>query len=535
MPEGVPDELPPDFEFGAYVIRGCIGRGGMARIYRAEHGTLRRSVALKVLDRWLLEQPTGGERFLREARAAAAIKHPHVVDILDVGVWCGRPFIVMELLTGCDLAKYLDEYGMLPNRDIASLALPVIAGVMAVHEAGVVHRDLKPSNIFLSKESDGLVVPKVLDFGVSKVQSTLMDSRPSDTQSRDIVGTPAYMAPEGLEGVGRLGPASDQYAIGAVLYECAVGRPPFEGETLLGLLKALAVGDFDRPSVRRPDILPEIERVILRAIEREPEKRFPSLRDMGRQLWPFADERTKTLWEHSFGNDTANADKARTWMEFPVQREEQRSRRVASRDRWGSFKGLMAHRWTSPLAVSATLLLIIGGMLVISDTPKPVASTIVEASATGVQARESSTPHHAEPPPESGVRRPVSAKSMDLHADASPVSGHLATVAAVLHDANAESGERATRGMPRGPSIRRRTVRKNVSRVAGNSRPLAPPAASVTNQASTSSEALDDPFAQVPTNARPAVVGTARHELDGLFPGLGRTFEHGANRAPIPD
>jgi serine/threonine protein kinase len=535
MPEGVPDELPPDFEFGAYVIRGCIGRGGMARVYRAEHGTLRRSVALKVLDRWLVEQPTGGERFLREARAAAAIKHPHVVDILDVGVWCGRPFIVMELLTGCDLATYLDEFGMLPNRDMASLALPVIAGVMAVHEAGVVHRDLKPSNIFLSKESDGLVVPKVLDFGISKVQSTLMDSRPAETPSRDIVGTPAYMAPEGLEGVGKLGPAADQYAIGAVLYECAVGRPPFEGETLLGLLKALAVGEFDRPSLRRPDILPDIERVILRAIEREPKNRFPSLRDMGRELWPFADERTKTLWEHSFGNDTANGDRARTWTGFPVQRKEQSSRRAASRDRWGSFKGLMAIRWTTLLAVSSALLLIVGGVLLISDTSKPVASKVVGASATGVHADDPSVLRHADPPAAAGATRAVSAKSAVVHADAAPVPAHLATVAAVLHEASAENGERATRGAPRGTSIRRRTARKNTARVAGNARAMAAPAAPAPNEASTSSDALDDPFTDVRTSPRPAIVGADQSELDGLFPGLDRTFEHGANRAPIPD
>jgi serine/threonine-protein kinase len=302
MSAELPDELPPDSEFGAYVIRVCIGRGGMARIYRAEQAALGRPVALKVLDRWVLDQPTGKDRFLREARAASSIKHPNVVDILDVGVWRDRPFIVMELLMGCDLDTYLDRFGTLSEREIASLALPIIAGVMAVHDAGVVHRDLKPSNIFLSNGADGVVVPKVLDFGVSKFSNTLNDPLQRATKTREIIGTPAYMAPEALDGVRQLGPAGDQYALGAVLYECAVGRPPFEGETLLELLKAVALGKVEPPSALRPELSPPLEQVILRAIERDPAARFGSLREMGRALWPLADGRTQTIWQPSFGN-----------------------------------------------------------------------------------------------------------------------------------------------------------------------------------------------------------------------------------------
>jgi serine/threonine-protein kinase len=148
------------------VIRACIGRGGMARVYRAEQAALNRPVALKVLDRWVLEKPQGSQRFLREARAAAAIKHPNVVDIVDVGVWQERPYIVMELLSGSDLETHLAQCRRLSESEVAALALPIIAGMMAVHEAGVIHRDLKPSNIFLAAGPDGDVIPKVLDFGV---------------------------------------------------------------------------------------------------------------------------------------------------------------------------------------------------------------------------------------------------------------------------------------------------------------------------------------------------------------------------------
>ncbi|HTV25392.1 MAG TPA: serine/threonine-protein kinase, partial [Polyangiaceae bacterium] len=250
----LPEELPPNFEFGGYVIRACIGRGGMARVYRAEQAALQRPVALKVLDRWVLEQPQGAQRFLREARAAAAIKHPNVVDILDVGVWQERPYIVMELLSGTDLETHLAQYGVLSDSAVAGLALPIIAGMMAVHDAGVVHRDLKPSNIFLSNGPDGEIIPKVLDFGVSKFNDKLNEPIKAQTKTREIIGTPTYMAPEALNGVRELGPRGDQYSLGAVLYECSTGRPPFEGETLLELLKAIAVGGIPAPRSVRPEL-----------------------------------------------------------------------------------------------------------------------------------------------------------------------------------------------------------------------------------------------------------------------------------------
>src|SRR5688572_13087675 len=112
------------------MIGACIGRGGMAHVYRARQATLQREVALKVVDRWVLDTPHGSQRFLREATAAASIKHPNVVDILDVGVWRERPFIVMELLKGCDLETHLERRGPLSEAEIAGLALPIIAGVM---------------------------------------------------------------------------------------------------------------------------------------------------------------------------------------------------------------------------------------------------------------------------------------------------------------------------------------------------------------------------------------------------------------------
>jgi serine/threonine-protein kinase len=274
----------------------------MARVYRAEQAALQRAVALKVLDRWVLEQPQGSQRFLREARAAAAIKHPNVVDILDVGVWQERPYIVMELLSGTDLETHLLRHGAMSDSDVAALALPIIAGMMSVHDAGVVHRDIKPSNIFLANGPDGEVFPKVLDFGVSKFNDKLNEPSKAQTKTREIIGTPTYMAPEALNGVRELGPSADQYSVGAVLYECCTGRPPFEGETLLELLKAIAVGNVPAPRSLRPEISIPLEDAIHRAMNADPRARFETLRDFGRALWPVADDRSRTIWARSFGN-----------------------------------------------------------------------------------------------------------------------------------------------------------------------------------------------------------------------------------------
>lgn len=302
MSNPLPDELPPNFDFGGYVIHACIGRGGMARVYRAEQAALQRPVALKVLDRWVLEQPQGSQRFLREARAAASIKHQNVVDIVDIGVWQERPYIVMELLSGTDLETHLARHGVLSDSAVAELALPIIAGMMAVHDAGVVHRDLKPSNIFLANGPDDEIIPKVLDFGVSKFNDALQEPAKRQTKTREIIGTPTYMAPEALNGVRELGPRADQYALGAVLYECCTGRPPFEGETLLELLKAIAVGNVPSPRSIRPELSITLEDALMRAMNADPRSRFETLRDFGRALWPLADERSRTIWARSFGN-----------------------------------------------------------------------------------------------------------------------------------------------------------------------------------------------------------------------------------------
>lgn len=304
-PPSFSSELATGVTFGSYVVGELIGRGAMASVYRAEHVMLNKAVALKLMDRSLLDSPGARERFLREGRVVASIAHPNVVDITDLGVHEGTPYLVMELLVGEDLHKYLVRHAPLDDRTTTRLALPLIAALSAAHDAGVVHRDVKPSNIFLEHQHGGELIPKVLDFGISKFAFERTELDLIVTSPNQLIGSPMYLAPEALRGPAQIGPAADQYSLGVVLYECVTGRPPFHGDTLMALLGALSRGVFEPPSAIRPDISPALERIIGRALALDPRDRFPSLRDMGAALLELAAERTQVVWASSFKSPPA--------------------------------------------------------------------------------------------------------------------------------------------------------------------------------------------------------------------------------------
>lgn len=284
--------------FGAYVIGSCIGHGGMARIYRAEHEGLRRQVALKVLIDGFARDPEGRERFLREARIAAAIKHPNVVNIFDVGVQDDIPFLVMELLEGEDLEAMVNRRGALTESMLVDIVVPIVAGLAAVHDAGVVHRDLKPGNIFLAKGRNEELEPKLLDFGISRAAES--DDLKLTTARGLLMGTPLYMSPEAIQG-GEINALSDQYSLGVVLYECSTGLNPFAADTLAETVRRVTTGDFAPPSQHNPTLSRRLARIIARAMSLDPEQRYADLREMGRELLLLAGQRTRITWSLSFG------------------------------------------------------------------------------------------------------------------------------------------------------------------------------------------------------------------------------------------
>lgn len=287
-------------QFGVYVVGPCIGEGGMARVYRAEHAGLKRQVALKVMTQYFARDSEGRERFLREARIAAAIKHPNVVNIFDVGVCQGIPYLVMELLEGEDLEKVLLSKATLDESTIIDLVVPVVAGLVAVHDAGIVHRDLKPGNIFLARGRNDEIEPKLLDFGISKASGK--DHMRLTAANGSLMGTPFYMAPEAVQGA-EMTPLSDQYALGVVLRECVTGKNPFEGSNFAEVVKLITNAQYPSLAELNPRLSKRFVAIVDRAMNVDPNNRFSDMRAMGRQLLLLAGQRTRITWGLTFGQE----------------------------------------------------------------------------------------------------------------------------------------------------------------------------------------------------------------------------------------
>lgn len=304
------DDLRRGDRIGRWVITDLIGAGGMGRVYSARNVVLDREVALKTIDPAIVAKASAIpeqeilDRFRREAQAVAKVKHPNVLELYNYEEIDGRPIIEMELLHGETLGKLLRRGPLAVDRAV-EIILPICAGVQACHDEALVHRDLKPQNISIEyhrklKEE----VVKVLDFGVSKfaIAADL-------TQDGRLLGTPTYMAPEQTKGKAA-DARSDQYAIGVLLYHCLTGRPPYEhpkGADVLAVLAAVQEGGFPRPRDLKPDIPEELEEIVLKAMSRDPNGRFPSVAALAQALDPFAPARVRDRWRRYFAEATTVA------------------------------------------------------------------------------------------------------------------------------------------------------------------------------------------------------------------------------------
>ncbi len=280
-----------------YRLEELLGSGGMGHVYRAVNVEIDRSVAIKVLRTEHATSPAIVERFLREARAANLVRHPNVVDVVDVGRDVdGSPFIVQELLKGEDLATYLERRGgRLTLQEIEEYLVPVIDAVAEAHAKGVVHRDIKPENVFLAEQGRRRV-PKLLDFGISKVRLPNIKA----TEVGVMMGTPAYMAPEQVQGSRDADPRTDVWALGIMLYELIAGRLPFEAEDAPALFVAIATKDVPRLLDVVPDVLPEISTITERCTRRMPAERYPSALELARDLRHVLDgEEVEPTQKHS--------------------------------------------------------------------------------------------------------------------------------------------------------------------------------------------------------------------------------------------
>lgn len=268
---------------GRYKVQRRIGSGGMADVYEVSHVHLGSPFAAKVLRS---DRETSVRRFLREARLLAQLKSDHIVTVFDVsGADDETPFYIMELLNGQDLRCLLAATPEPSLGRAVKIVSDACLGLSVAHVAGVVHRDLKPENLFVTHRDSGEELVKLLDFGVAKA------AEGTSTEHGALIGTVRYMAPEQIEHAGIVSPRADVRGLGAILYECLAGRPPHVADSVERLLFKVLNERIEPVRTHRPNVPAELDAIILRALERDPSRRFPTARAFAEALRPFSETR----------------------------------------------------------------------------------------------------------------------------------------------------------------------------------------------------------------------------------------------------
>ncbi|MCC6647127.1 MAG: protein kinase [Polyangiaceae bacterium] len=279
---------PGDVLAGKYRVERVIGAGGMGVVVAATHLQLGELVALKFLLPASLAHAETVARFLREARAAARIKSEHVARVSDVGPReNGAPYIVWEHREGRDLSALLEQDGPLSPELAITYVLQACEAIAEAHALGIVHRDLKPSNLFVARRIDGAPIVKVLDFGIAKADAP-DGGADVVTATNTTMGSPRYMSPEQVRSARRVDQRSDLWSLGVILHELVAGEPPFTGESPASLLATVVMDEPARLRDARPDAPEELERVVLRCLEKDPADRYADVGELARALGPLA-------------------------------------------------------------------------------------------------------------------------------------------------------------------------------------------------------------------------------------------------------
>ncbi len=267
----------PTLTLPGYDVLGELGRGGMGVVLQAYQPQLRRAVAVKMLLSGAAAGPAEVQRFRTECAAAGCLQHPGIVRVHEVGEHEGRPYFTMDLIDGSSLARRLAQ-GPLAPAEAARLVATVAAAIQYAHEQGVLHRDLKPQNLLLDRAGQ----PYVTDFGLAK----RLDEA-GQTRTGSLLGTPSYMAPEQAAGQKELTPAVDVYGLGAVLYECLTGRPPFRAANPLDTVLQVLESQPAPPRLLNPQVPRDLETICLKCLEKDPRRRYGSARELAADLQRF--------------------------------------------------------------------------------------------------------------------------------------------------------------------------------------------------------------------------------------------------------
>jgi len=286
LPSMIPVEVG-EILAGKYRIDRVIGAGGMGVVVAAEHVQLRQQVAIKFVRPDALGSSEGLERFLREARAVVRLRSEHVARVIDVGALPnGTPYMVMEFLLGSTLGALVNEESPLPIGDVVHYIIQACEALAEAHSLGIVHRDLKPENIFLTHSVSGAPLVKVLDFGVSKMES--QGGTHGLTRTAALVGSPLYMAPEQMRSARAATARSDIWALGVVLYDLLTHALPFDAESMPELCLKVTLEPPYPLRARRPEVPPALEAVIMRCLDKDPARRYANAAELALALAPFA-------------------------------------------------------------------------------------------------------------------------------------------------------------------------------------------------------------------------------------------------------
>ena len=395
---------------GKYRVDRVLGAGGMGLVVAAHHLGLDSRVAIKLLLPEMLEHKDVVARFAQEARAAARITNEHVARVFDVGALeDGAPYMVMEYLDGSDLGEWLHRDGRLPVVQAIDFVLQACEGVAEAHGVGIVHRDLKPANLFCVKRSDGSFCIKVLDFGISKLSAGGAQSSFSMTATAAVMGTPYYMSPEQMESARDVDARTDIWSLGIILYELITGSRPFSGQTLPEVCFRIATHPTPRVRELRADVLPGVEAVVLKCLEKRRAERFSSIAELAAALAPFGGDQAVSSAARSrrVSSVTATADAARAHMTVSMPDAGEFGLQSSSLSAFGHTKHGGSRRKSALLGITGGAVVLVGVATATFVMSRPVQPAAVPARAPAAEERAldaAVAPVVTLPPPSEGLR-----------------------------------------------------------------------------------------------------------------------------------